>query len=148
MKTRYKRKFTEIKSYKEILLLCKFLKNHFNMKFIVIGGSAFAIYTQTQASDLDIVVFDYGTLSEEEVDRVIAKDKNGNLMKVVFKGIEIDLLVPGQEYKEDGIPLFKIPSHFNHIENINGIEIVSKEDVVKMSKEKDKEIRKQYLLNK
>jgi hypothetical protein len=145
MQERYKRKFTESHSYKEMLILCKYLKNTYHMKFIVIGGGAFAIYTQTKANDLDIVVYDYGVISETEVDRVIVKDHSGKLMKIEQFGVEVDLLTPGQEYKKDGVSLFKIPKHFNNTNQVNGIDIVGKEDLIAMSKSKDKEFRAQHL---
>lgn len=141
----YKRYFESTHSYKEILILCKYLKNYFKMDFVVIGGAAFGLYTQSSIKDLDIVVYDFGTLNEFEVDRVIVKSHDDTLMKIEFKGVEIDLLRPGQIYKEDNIPIFKIPNKFSNIEIIDGIKVISKEDLIKSSKQKDKEFRANLL---
>ena len=71
-------------SYKEILLLCKYLKNTFKMDFVVIGGAAFGIYTQFSVNDLDIVVYDFGLISEKEVDRE-PKRKNSFIKAHLYK---------------------------------------------------------------
>jgi len=137
--------FESLHNKKELLLLCKYLKNYFKMDFIVLGGAAFAIYTESSSHDLDIVVYDYGKLNESEVDRVIAKDNKGNLVKIQQFGVKIDLLKPGQSYKQNDYEIFSIPRKFNNVNEINGIKVISKEDLIKYSKDKDREKRRQEL---
>lgn len=132
-------------SYKEILILCKYLKNTFKMDFVVIGGAAFGIYTQSPIKDLDIVVYDFGLISEKEVDRVLVKSADDTLMKIEQFGVEVDLLRPNQDYKQDNQLIFRIPNKFNNVEEINGIKIMSKEDLIRYSKDKDRDKRRLYL---
>ena len=132
-------------SYKEILLLCKYLKNTFKMDFVVIGGAAFGIYTQSSVNDLDIVVYDFGLLNEKEVDRVLVKSADDTLMKIEQFGVEIDLLRPNQEYKQNNQLIFRIPNKFNNVEEVNGIKIISKEDLINYSKNRDKDKRRLFL---
>ena len=132
-------------SYKEILLLCKYLKNTFKMDFVVIGGAAFGIYTQSSVNDLDIVVYDFGLISEKEVDRVLVKSADDTLMKIEQFGVEIDLLRPNQEYRQNNQLIFRIPNKFNSVKEINGIKIISKEDLIKYSKNKDRDKRRLFL---
>lgn len=141
----YTRFFEASHSYKEILILCKYLNNTFNMDFVVIGGGAFGIYTQSSIKDLDIVVYNFGTLNENEVDRVLVKASDNTLMKIEQFGVEIDLLRPGQIYRQNGKVIFQIPQRFQKVEEVNGVKLISKEELIKYSKEKDIEKRMQYL---
>jgi len=115
------------------------------MDFVVIGGAAFGIYTQSSVNDLDIVVYDFGLISEKEVDRVLVKSADDTLMKIEQFGVEIDLLRPNQEYKQNNQLIFRIPNKFNNVEEINGIKIISKEDLIKYSKNKDRDKRRLFL---
>ena len=130
----------------EILHIAKYLKKTFGMDFVVIGGGAYSIYTGDRSSDLDIVVYDYGSLNEKEIDRVIAKTKDGKLLKIEQFGVEIDLLIPGQKYVKDGELLFKIPKKFKNPTNMEGVKIANLNDLMNMFKKKNAIKRYQHLI--
>lgn len=141
---KYKSLFTESHSQREIIKICQYLINTFKMDFVVIGGAAFSIYTRDKANDLDIIVYDFGTINKEEVDRVIALTNNGELIKAVLFGVEIDFLRPGQEYRDKGKVLFRIPNQVKY-NLVQGIKVIDKRELLKLSKDKDREMRSKYL---
>ena len=138
---RYSQLLKEAISSREILRLSKFLKNSFNMKFVVIGGAAFSLYTGAIVNDLDIVVYDFGSISAEEVDQVIAIDNQSNLKKINLFGINIDFLSPNQKYRKNGELLFKIPNRFKNTTSIEGVSVISLIDLINMTKKKDRNFR-------
>ena len=116
------------------------------MDFVVIGGSAFSVYTDTRAEDLDIAVYDYGTLNEKELDKVVAKTKDGKILKFRQFGVDVDLLTPGQQYKKDGKVLFKVPNRFKKVKHIEGIKVVDVPILMNMLKDRDRVRRYEMLI--
>ena len=106
----------------EIKKMCQYLIKHFKMEFVVIGGAAFSLYTGQPAKDLDIVVYDFGTITMDEVDKVRAMTKENVLLRANLLGVDIDFLRPGVNYEEFQIP-GDIISHINYIEGIKVVQI-------------------------
>ena len=133
---RYKSLFFESYRQYEIKKLCHFLQKNFHTAFVVIGGAAYSLYTGIPANDLDIVVYDYGTLTPDNLagGEVLNIDHENNLVKIVLFGVDIDFLKPGREYTTTEGFEFKVPSIFHNIRNIEGIEIMNEIELMASTK--------------